>query len=269
VHSFNVLMSVSFNPMKYFKEEIQQGKWGQSQWKLSFIAEEKFSCCGSQSKVANGISPTDSFPFGSFSNFCCLFKHWISLCQMSLLFLGLFLTLRGIETPVRQKSSRAMWVAGGQGEHTGLWGLLVSYWLEQHLCHGDSGWGQEWVKCNPSAGDQAAYTWRIDVQRASLVELQWLIILAVTSSDDSHFPLPLRRCPGSLQAVGCQRPPPPSWKPQVKGPCGDSVVATSMVLLCWQKALGLWVEDAIWNREVIGPWEGEVWRTELGSGCHM
>lgn len=47
---------------------------GEESGKLSFIAEEKFSCCG-KVKVVNDVSPTDSVPLGNFSNFCCLFKH--------------------------------------------------------------------------------------------------------------------------------------------------------------------------------------------------
>lgn len=91
--------------MKCFKGKCSEGSGGRVRETFFHRRREIFMMRESQLKVVDDVSPTDFIPLGSFSDFCCLFKHWMSLCQIPLLFPGLFVTLRGAETPVPRQAN--------------------------------------------------------------------------------------------------------------------------------------------------------------------
>lgn len=64
--------------MKYFKGKYSEGSGGRIR-ETFFHSRRKIFML--RKKVMDDLSPTDSIPLGSFSNICCSFKHWMSLCH--------------------------------------------------------------------------------------------------------------------------------------------------------------------------------------------
>lgn len=194
--------------MKYFKGKYSEGSGGRVR-ETFFHSRRKIFML--RKKVVDDLSPTDSTSLGSFSNFCCSLKHWMSLCQISLLFPGLLLTLGVVETPVccpQAGNLQGPYGVGEAGARVVSWELLVSYISKQLLFHGDYSWKQEWSKCVPSSW-KPCFLYLEDVQpvltrakrrRASLAEL-CLILELCTSVNVLMPPIPIRMVPWSLKTV--------------------------------------------------------------------
>lgn len=133
----------------FWRETIREV--GAEPGKLSFIAEERSSCCGKVNQkwwvmcLLQIPFPLEvSLIFAAYSSIEC---HYVK-------FPGLFVTLGGVETPVfcpQAGNLQGHCGVGRQGERTGPGELLVSYSSKQLLCQGDYGWKQEGLKYGSSS----------------------------------------------------------------------------------------------------------------------